>query len=71
MKIEDENFIRKFHEVLKINKGLNIHSRLNLSFTKISIITVCVLSVISLMCGFTIPRISDQLVSLLPDSFDK
>ena len=71
LKIEDENFIRKFYQVLKRNKALNLHTRLtNLSFTKISIISICILSLISLLYFYALPRISDQLVSLLPESFD-
>lgn len=71
LKVDDKKFSREFYQVMKRKKAVDIHTRiLNLSFSKISIITICVLLSISLMYIYILPPIAEKSASLIPESFD-
>lgn len=69
--IEDKDFAQKFHELMKKNKRVDIHtSLLNLGFAKITAIAVCMLGLIVLAYFYVLPPIAEKSASLLPESFD-
>lgn len=71
LRIKDKNFAQKFHELMKQNKRVDIHSRLlNLGFTKITAIAVCLLGLIVLAYFYVLPPLAEKSASLLPESFD-
>ena len=71
LKVDDKDFARKFYQAMKKKKAIDIHTRLlNLGFSKISIIAVCVLVSISLMYLYILPPIAEKSATLLPESFD-
>lgn len=71
LKIDNENFTRKFFQVMKKNKGLDIHTRLlNAGLSNISIIAICLIASFSLIYFFILPPIAEKSASLLPESFD-
>ena len=71
LKIEDNKFSRKFYQAMKKNKHVGIHRRLlNLNFSKIILITILVIGVISSIYFYVLPPIAEKSATLLPESFD-
>ena len=66
LKIDNEDFTQKFYQVMKRNKGIDIHTRLiNAGFSKISIIAICLLASFSLMYFYVLPPIAEKSADLI------
>lgn len=71
LKIDNENFTRKFFLVMKKNKGIDIHTRiLNAGFLNISIIAICLIALFSLGYFYILPPVAEKSAAMLPESFD-
>lgn len=71
LKINDEDFSKKFYALMKKNKRIDIHTRLlNLGFSKIVAISIFLLGFIVLAYFYVLPPIAEKSVTLLPESFD-
>lgn len=71
LQVNDEKFSREFFDAMRFKNRVDIHSRLlNMGFTRIMAIAVCLLGIIVLAYFFVLPPIAERSVILLPESFD-
>lgn len=71
LKIDNGDFSKKFYDAMKQNKRIDIHSRLlNLGFSKITAIAICLLGLIVLAYFYILPTVAEKSATLLPESFD-
>ncbi|GHS84798.1 hypothetical protein FACS1894201_03680 [Bacteroidia bacterium] len=71
LKIDNKDFSEKFYASMSQSKRIDIHTRLlNLGFSKITAIAVCLLILIILAYFYVLPPIAEKSAAFLPESFD-
>lgn len=71
LKISNIDFSNEFYSAMKLNKRVDIHSRLvKLGFNKILGVAILLLGLITLSYFYVLPVVAEKTASLLPLSFD-
>lgn len=71
LKIDNQDFSKKFYAVMKRNKRIDIHTRLlNLGFSQIVAIAFSLLGFVVFAYFYVLPPVAEKSAMLLPESFD-
>ncbi|MEJ8597175.1 M48 family metallopeptidase [Riemerella anatipestifer] len=71
LKIENKAFYQKFYEAMKLNKRVDIHTRLlRLGFFKLIAVAIGIFGLMVLSYFYILPPIAERSAMLLPEEFD-